>query len=343
MVTIGTTAAHFNAVWVKNEWSRFLALMKQDRSKLLLPCYRDMDPYDLPEALSVLQSYDMEKIGFIQDLIRGIKKVINAGKEPFTAKETVVVTQTAPIAVAPLLERAFMFLEDGKWEEADEYCEKVLDQEPKNAEAYLGKLMAELQVKTKGKLRNVKNPFDKNDNYIKACRFSTELSSELSDYNESAQANRNKELIRNKYEEAKQLMLSAETETDLQRASELFVSISGYNDSEKLSKECAGRKEDCRKNRIYKNTVNFLHNEAISVRDYEKAITNFQQILDWKDSKEQIEVCKMLIDKVNEEKDESEKKSKERKTVFRYFAVSFIIASIILVGILIVLNSEVFG
>mgnify|MGYP007110798585 CR=1 FL=1 len=46
----------------------------------LLPCYRDMDPYDLPEALSVLQSYDMSKIGFMQDLIRGVKKVIDAGK-----------------------------------------------------------------------------------------------------------------------------------------------------------------------------------------------------------------------------------------------------------------------
>ena len=58
MVVIGTKPEHFNAVWVKNEWSRFLSMMKKDRSKLLLPCYRDMDPYDLPEALSVLQSYD---------------------------------------------------------------------------------------------------------------------------------------------------------------------------------------------------------------------------------------------------------------------------------------------
>ena len=89
MVVIGTKPEHFNAVWVKNEWSRFLSMMKKDRSKLLLPCYRDMDPYDLPEALSVLQSYDMSKIGFMQDLIRGVKKVIDAGKPQEAAKETV--------------------------------------------------------------------------------------------------------------------------------------------------------------------------------------------------------------------------------------------------------------
>lgn len=29
--------------------------------------------------------------------------------------------------IAPLLKRAFMFLEDGEWNNANEYCEKVLD------------------------------------------------------------------------------------------------------------------------------------------------------------------------------------------------------------------------
>ena len=65
MIVVGSSARNFNAVWVKNEWSRFLALMKKDKKKLLLPCYRDMDPYDLPEQLSVLQAYDMSKIGFL--------------------------------------------------------------------------------------------------------------------------------------------------------------------------------------------------------------------------------------------------------------------------------------
>lgn len=89
MIVVGTKAEYLNAVWVKNEWSRFLAMMKKDRHKLLLPCYRDMDPYDMPEALSVLQSYDMGKIGFIQDLTRGIAKVLDADKKPEPVKETV--------------------------------------------------------------------------------------------------------------------------------------------------------------------------------------------------------------------------------------------------------------
>ena len=33
MLVIGTKAEYFNAVWVKNEWGRFLKMMKADRSK----------------------------------------------------------------------------------------------------------------------------------------------------------------------------------------------------------------------------------------------------------------------------------------------------------------------
>jgi hypothetical protein len=79
MLVIGTQQEYFNAVWVKNEWSRYLKLMKQNSGKLLIPCYRGMDAYDLPEELSMLQSQDMSKIGFIQDLIRGVKKVLDVG------------------------------------------------------------------------------------------------------------------------------------------------------------------------------------------------------------------------------------------------------------------------
>lgn len=77
MLVLGTKPEYYSAVWVKNEWSRFLQLMRSDRSKLLIPCYRDMDAYDLPEEFSHLQAQDMSKIGFINDVIRGIKKVIH--------------------------------------------------------------------------------------------------------------------------------------------------------------------------------------------------------------------------------------------------------------------------
>lgn len=149
MIVVGTCPENFNAVWVKNEWSRFLALMKKDRSKLLLPCYRDMDPYDLPEQLAVLQSYDMSRIGFLQDLLRGVSKVLDADKKPEPAvRETVIVQGEANSNVKPLLKRGEMAIEDGDWQAADEFYDRVLDIDAECAEAYVGKFLIAVQKKS---------------------------------------------------------------------------------------------------------------------------------------------------------------------------------------------------
>ena len=152
MVVVGTKPEYLNAVWVKNEWSRYLALMRTDRSRLLIPCYRDMDPYDMPEELSMLQSQDMGKIGFIQDLIRGVKKVVDAAKPQEavteTVKETVVVHNEGGSNVQALLKRGNMALEDGDWTKADEFFEQVLNQDAECGAAYLGKFLARVECRS---------------------------------------------------------------------------------------------------------------------------------------------------------------------------------------------------
>ena len=175
MLSIGTKPEYFNAVWVKNEWSRFLKMMKNDRSKMLIPCYKGMDAYELPEEFAHLQAQDMSKIGFINDIVRGIKKVIKKDEPKATViKETIVketIASNSNDNVTPLLKRAFMFIEDGNWGDANEYCEKVLDIDPENAQAYLGKLMADLKVNEIQKLKNCARPLDSNSNYQKCIRF----------------------------------------------------------------------------------------------------------------------------------------------------------------------------
>lgn len=146
MVVLGTKPKYYNAVWVKNEWSRYLTLIKNGEKKILIPAYKDMDPYDLPEEFSHLQAQDMGKLGFMQDLIRGIKKVLGADDK---SKETVVVQQANTNSnVTVLLKRGNMALEDGEWEKADDFFEKVLNQDAECAEAYLGKLMAKSKTES---------------------------------------------------------------------------------------------------------------------------------------------------------------------------------------------------
>ena len=82
MLCIGTDYEHFNAVWVKNEWSRFLKLMEKDKTKHLIPCYKDIDAYDMPKEFKHLQAQNMGKIGAVQDLLRGIDKLFNSKPAP---------------------------------------------------------------------------------------------------------------------------------------------------------------------------------------------------------------------------------------------------------------------
>lgn len=140
MLVVSLSAENMNAPWVKNEWDRYLSIAKQDSTKALIPCYKDMSPYDMPEEFTYLQAQDMGKIGFLQDLVRGVKKVLAASAPALQTQERTV--QTAGEKAKPLLERAYIFLEDGNWKKANQYAEKVLDLEPKNTDAYLCKFLA---------------------------------------------------------------------------------------------------------------------------------------------------------------------------------------------------------
>jgi len=318
MIVVTTSAEHVNAVWVKNEWSRFLSLMRKDRSKLLLPCYRDMDPYDLPEALSVLQSYDMGKIGFIQDLTRGVNKVLDVGKTKETVRETVVVQKQENSNTAPLLKRAFMFLEDGDFARADDFCEQVLNQDPENAQAYLGKLMAELCVRTGDALKDHPEPFNNSNNYIKAYRFGDEklkkqLSGDIAFINER---NENARLT-GIYNSAVSAMKSANSESSYKAAAETFKMIPGFKDSDALADQCLDRAEVCRKDAVYATAISQMRGHAVG--KYESSIKMFSTISGWKDSDEQIYACQRKIEEIKA-KEKAEQLEQERQAEDRRIA-----------------------
>ena len=279
MIVLGTKPEYFNAVWVKNEWSRYLALIKQGQKKMLIPAYKDMDPYDLPEEFSHLQAQDMSKLGFMQDLIRGIKKITEADMLKTTVvKETVISGGNAN--TAPLLKRAYMFLEDGDWSSANEYCEKVLDIDPENASAYLGKLMAELHVKKQDRLEDQAEPFDHSNNYKKAVRFADEkLKTSLADYIEHINTRNENARLDGIYTCAKNTMSAANTESAYEEAAHLFESISGWKDADeqiivcqRKIEEIKAKKETERLEREHKAEIARKEAERIAKRNKKIAI-----------------------------------------------------------------------
>ncbi len=145
MLAFGTDYEYFNAVWVKNEWSRYLKLMAKDKEKHLIPCFKGIDAYDMPKEFAKLQAQDLGKIGAMQDLLRGIEKLL-------PRKSTVTVQGQAAAGgeknIFALLDRGNMALEDGDWVEADSFFEDILNRDPQNAQAYLGKALAQEQCHT---------------------------------------------------------------------------------------------------------------------------------------------------------------------------------------------------
>ncbi len=174
MLAFGTDYEYYNAVWVKNEWSRYLSLIEKGERKVLIPCYKGIDAYDMPAEFKRLQAQDMGKIGAVQDLVRGIEKIIGKKSESGNDENARAFMIGLAAQAAPLLKRAFMFLEDGNWSEAENYCEKALDLDPENGEAYLGKLMAELEVRKREDLASYTECFDESENYWKAIKYGDE-------------------------------------------------------------------------------------------------------------------------------------------------------------------------
>ena len=149
MLAFGTDYEYFNAVWVKNEWSRFLKLMAKDKDKHLIPCFKGIDAYDMPKEFARLQAQDMGKVGAIQDLLRGVEKLLPRQTEVKTVvQERVVVGGSGDNKIASLLDRGNMALEDGDWDKADSFFEDVLNNDSKNAQAYLGKTLAQERCRT---------------------------------------------------------------------------------------------------------------------------------------------------------------------------------------------------
>lgn len=311
MLVVGTKYEHFNAVWVKNEWSRFLELTKKDKSKLLIPCYADVDAYDMPNEFRNLQGQDMNKIGFMQDLIRGIKKVIHPEETKEPVYEKPVQTQTG---MSPLLKRAFIFLEDEKWEDANTYCERVLDEDPENAYAYLGELLSDLQIRKASELIHCEEPFDDEPNYQKILRFGdSALIEQISGYNQKIIERKENERLSKLYEKAVQAYDSASTILHYQKVIVQFDDILTYRDSKTYIEKCKEHIKDIQNSQWYKVAESRIDG---TIEGYEAAIHAFKEIEHWKDVDDRIEFCLSKIEEIKQKAIE-EQREKERQEQLR--------------------------
>ncbi len=266
MLVLGTKKEYFEAVWVKNEWSRFIDMMKTRPDRYLIPCYRNMDAYEMPEQFLSFQGQDMGKLGFMQDLIRGIDKIMNRNEEQKAKTETKII-QT-DVNISALLTRAEILIGDQEYQKADELLERVLDNDPKNSQAYLLKLLIEHRFKTIDDLKTLNDTIEENSNFRKAY-----------DFGDDKQKNRLNSIL---YD----IAMNCKIQRRYLVAKALFSKITGFKDADKQALECL-------------NSVNEdFYNKAIALKEakrYNEAIAKFEIIKDYKDSEDQISKCQELV------------------------------------------------
>ncbi len=239
MLLIATDESYVNSVWVKNEWTRFLNMMKEDKNKTLIPCYKDLDPYDLPKEIRNLQGLDMSKLGFIQDLKSGVEKILGRKKESKASDEPKAKSKSSfdgDSAADKLIKRGFQLLEQDKFEEACDVFEKALDYEEK-AYAYIGYLCCDHTCSTIDELYMVEFDISKDEDYINALRVATpEEKALLEKISGSILEKRNKK-DQVKYDEAMKLKNNG----DYRNAELIFYRLKTHSflDSEEQEKECA--------------------------------------------------------------------------------------------------------
>ena len=152
MLAVGTSYEHYDAVWVKNEWNRYLQLIAAGEKKTLIPCYKDLDAYDMPKEFAKLQAQDLGKVGAMQDLVRGVEKILGkSGEQSASTANTAVDSGLAALNAqkAALLKRGYMALEDGEFDKADDFFDQVLNSDAECGQAYLGKTMAAMKKRNK--------------------------------------------------------------------------------------------------------------------------------------------------------------------------------------------------
>ena len=151
MLALGTSYDDYNDVWVKNEWNRYLEIAEKNKNKCLIPCYKDVDEYDVPKEFAGLKVCQLGNDDTFNNIIAEIANVVKPESvnqpapqaEPAEEIELEEIEITEPVDINKLLDEGFAAIADKNWKEANKLFFQVLDEEPDNSKAYWGQLLVQ--------------------------------------------------------------------------------------------------------------------------------------------------------------------------------------------------------
>ena len=306
MLSIGSKKDYYYAIWEKNEWSRFMTLMKDDRKKVLIPCYFDMDYKELPEEFMMLQSIDINDDN-IDNLINRIDKLFTTSEKVVVTKEQVEVREQVvnKMNVENNIGRIGLFLIDGKFSKAKELIENVLNIDFKCAEAYYYRMLASYNCKNEDELVNKMVLLDNDKDAEKVLKFGDlELRNKIDKINEQV-----KEKIKEK--EKNELIVKISNLIKNKKYKEALDSIYTLGEYNNTS-------EDIYK---FKKEIYDIAEKKTSEKSYDEAISIFSMLNDFNNANARIGEINHLI-KIDEENKKCDKLCESIETIFRLMYTS---------------------
>ena len=72
MIVLGSKPEAFNDVWVRNALERFLEAKSRNVSKTVIPCFMNIEAYDLPDDLYEYKAFDFSKENALDDIAESV-------------------------------------------------------------------------------------------------------------------------------------------------------------------------------------------------------------------------------------------------------------------------------
>lgn len=154
MLALGTSYDDYNDVWVKNEWNRYFEIAEKNKNKCLIPCYKDVDEYDIPKEFAGLKVCQLGNDDTFNNIMAEIANVVKPESvnqpapepekaEPAEEIELEEIEIIEPVNINKLLDEGFSAISDKNWKKANKLFFQVLDEEPDNSKAYWGQLLVQ--------------------------------------------------------------------------------------------------------------------------------------------------------------------------------------------------------
>ena len=185
----------------------------------------------------------------------------------------------------PSLYRAFLFIEYREWDKADVLLEMVLNEDPSNAIAYLGKVMIAERVSDLESLTDISEATKASPDYQRMVRFADDnVKAVLNAIEEKKQEREKEEEIQKEetQKEADGLSLSTKEE-ELKRAVSLYRSLDGWSDSEGKAQKTEKRLQDLET--VYVKMINRF-NASATEEDYLEVVKYLQPVGEYKHAKQ---------------------------------------------------------